>query len=79
MVAMSVSLDDMLEVLVAISLSLDEILVALVEMLDELEFISDSTFEIEPAKVPSISASFKIVIVPCVCPRKVTGIKITSY
>ena len=62
----------MLEALVAISDVFAEILVELLAisvsfelMLVVLELISDSTSEIDPkVKVPSISASFKIVTVP---------------
>ena len=55
---MSVSFDDMLVALVAMSLSFELILVLLV-------LILDSTLDREPSvKVPSISASFKIVTVP---------------
>ena len=50
--------DEILVALVEISVSLDEILV-------EFVFILDSTSEMLPnVRVPSISASFKIVTVP---------------
>ena len=63
LVAISVSLDDMLVALVAISVSFELMFVLLV-------LILDSTSERLPSvKVPSMSASFKIVTVPEVWPN----------
>ena len=85
LVAMSVSLElmldalvVMLEALVAISVSLELMLLALVAISESLELIFvllvlmlDSTSDTEPSvSVPSISASFKIVTVPEVWPNE---------
>ena len=63
LVAMSVSLDVIAAVFV-------EMLDALVEILDVFELILDSTLEMLPSvRVPSISASLRMVTVPEVWPK----------
>ena len=65
--------DEILVALVEISASLDEILV-------EFVFILDSTSEIFPnVKVPSISASLRIVTVPEVCPKDKSPVTKSPY
>ena len=65
LVAMSVSFDDMLVALFAMSVSFDDISEALLLLTVLLRLMLYSTSERLPSvKVPSISASFKIVTVP---------------
>ena len=55
----------MLDAFVAISVSLEAMFVEFVEILDVFVLISDSTSDIDPrVRVPSISASLRIVTVP---------------
>ena len=65
--------DEILVALVEMSVSLDEILV-------ELVFILDSTLDISPrVRLPSISASLRIVTVPEVCPKDKSPVTKSPY
>ena len=65
LVAMSVSLEVMFEAFVEMLEALDAMSLSLELMLVLLVLILDSTLDREPSvKVPSMSASFKIVTVP---------------